>query len=60
MSASSTGKIAFCFPGQGSLEPGMGRDVVEASADPWPGKQNAILPALIDRPPSTRSAPSPT
>src|SRR5213079_1786349 len=33
MSASSTGKIAFCFPGQGSLEPGMGRDVVEASAE---------------------------
>jgi [acyl-carrier-protein] S-malonyltransferase len=23
-------KIAFCFPGQGSLEAGMGRDVVEA------------------------------
>jgi [acyl-carrier-protein] S-malonyltransferase len=23
-------KIAFCFPGQGSLEPGMGRDVAEA------------------------------
>jgi [acyl-carrier-protein] S-malonyltransferase len=24
------GKIAFCFPGQGSLEAGMGRDVFEA------------------------------
>ena len=23
-------KLAFCFPGQGSLEAGMGRDVVEA------------------------------
>src|SRR5687768_113852 len=23
-------KIAFCFPGQGSLEAGMGRDVAEA------------------------------
>ena len=23
-------KVAFCFPGQGSLEPGMGRDVAEA------------------------------
>jgi [acyl-carrier-protein] S-malonyltransferase len=23
-------KIAFCFPGQGSLEPGMGRDIAEA------------------------------
>ena len=28
-----TGKIAFCFPGQGSLESGMGRDVVEASPE---------------------------
>jgi [acyl-carrier-protein] S-malonyltransferase len=26
----STGKIAFCFPGQGSLEQGMGRDIAEA------------------------------
>jgi [acyl-carrier-protein] S-malonyltransferase len=26
-------KIAFCFPGQGSLEAGMGRDVVEASPE---------------------------
>ena len=23
-------KLAFCFPGQGSLEPGMGKDVVES------------------------------
>jgi [acyl-carrier-protein] S-malonyltransferase len=23
-------KIAFCFPGQGSVEPGMGRDIVDA------------------------------
>ena len=23
-------KVEFCFPGQGSLEPGMGRDVAEA------------------------------
>jgi [acyl-carrier-protein] S-malonyltransferase len=26
-------KIAFCFPGQGSLEAGMGRDIVEASPE---------------------------
>jgi [acyl-carrier-protein] S-malonyltransferase len=25
-----TSKIAFCFPGQGSVEPGMARDIVEA------------------------------
>ncbi len=25
-----TGKIAFCFPGQGSVENGMGRDIAEA------------------------------
>src|SRR5690242_20283403 len=29
----SGGKIAFCFPGQGSLECGMGRDIVEASPE---------------------------
>jgi len=28
-----TPKIAFCFPGQGSLESGMGRDVAEASPE---------------------------
>src|SRR5207302_3504636 len=27
------GKIAFCFPGQGSLESGMGRDIAEASPE---------------------------
>jgi len=29
----STGKIAFCFPGQGSLETGMGRDLVETKPE---------------------------
>ena len=24
------GKIAFCFPGQGAFEAGMGRDIAEA------------------------------
>jgi [acyl-carrier-protein] S-malonyltransferase len=27
------GKIAFCFPGQGSVEAGMGRDIAEAVPD---------------------------
>ncbi len=27
------GKIAFCFPGQGSLETGMGRDIAEATPE---------------------------
>jgi [acyl-carrier-protein] S-malonyltransferase len=26
-------KVAFCFPGQGSVEPGMGRDIAEAVAE---------------------------
>jgi len=26
-------KVAFCFPGQGSVEPGMGRDIAEAIAE---------------------------
>ena len=29
-SSGAVSKIAFCFPGQGSLEPGMGRDIAEA------------------------------
>jgi [acyl-carrier-protein] S-malonyltransferase len=26
-------KVAFCFPGQGSVEPGMGRDIAAAAAE---------------------------
>jgi len=26
-------KVAFCFPGQGSVEPGMGREIADAVAD---------------------------
>jgi [acyl-carrier-protein] S-malonyltransferase len=29
----NVGKIAFCFPGQGSLETGMGRDIAEAKPE---------------------------
>jgi len=28
-----TGKVAFCFPGQGSLEVGMGKEIAEASPE---------------------------
>ena len=33
---SSSGKIAFCFPGQGSIEEGMCRDIAEVVAT-WTG-----------------------
>lgn len=29
----ATGKVAFMFPGQGSFEPGMGRDIAEAEPE---------------------------
>ena len=36
------GKVAFCFPGQGALEAGMGRELAEAVPAAW--AQEAMPP----------------
>jgi [acyl-carrier-protein] S-malonyltransferase len=41
-------KIAFCFPGQGSVEPGMGRDIAQASAEARAVYARASVAANLD------------
>ena len=41
-------KIAFCFPGQGSVEPGMGRDIAEAVAEARSVYERASVAASLD------------
>jgi len=41
-------KIAFCFPGQGSVEPGMGRDIAEAVAEARSVYERASAAASLD------------
>ena len=43
-----TGKIAFCFPGQGSLETGMGRDIAEAVPESMDVFERASEAASLD------------
>lgn len=43
-----TGKVAFCFPGQGSLEAGMGREIAEASPEAMEVFELASLAADLD------------
>jgi len=39
----STGKIAFCFPGQGSLEAGMGRAIKDLTVTASPPMDSATI-----------------
>ncbi len=41
-------KIAFCFPGQGSVEPGMGRDIAEAVAEARSVYERASAASSLD------------
>jgi len=41
-------KIAFCFPGQGSVEPGMGRDIAEAVAEARAVYERASIASNLD------------
>jgi [acyl-carrier-protein] S-malonyltransferase len=43
-----TGKVAFCFPGQGSLEAGMGREIGEASPEAMEVFERASEAAGLD------------
>jgi len=43
-----SGKIAFCFPGQGSLETGMGREIAEAVPESMDVFQRASAAAGLD------------
>ncbi len=43
-----TTKIAFCFPGQGSVEPGMGRDIAEAVAEARSVYERGSVAASLD------------
>ena len=43
------GKVAFCFPGQGALEAGMGREIAEAV----PGRDGGLPASAARRPAST-------
>jgi [acyl-carrier-protein] S-malonyltransferase len=44
----SRGRVAFCFPGQGSLEVGMGRDVAEAVPEALDVFERASLASGLD------------
>jgi [acyl-carrier-protein] S-malonyltransferase len=46
--AVSTGKVAFCFPGQGSLEAGMGRGIAEAVPEAMDVLERASEAAGLD------------
>jgi [acyl-carrier-protein] S-malonyltransferase len=43
-----SGKVAFCFPGQGSLESGMGRDIAEAVPEALDVLELASAAARLD------------
>jgi [acyl-carrier-protein] S-malonyltransferase len=43
-----TGKVAFCFPGQGSLEAGMGREIAEAVPEAMQVLEAGSLAADLD------------
>jgi [acyl-carrier-protein] S-malonyltransferase len=44
----TNGKVAFCFPGQGSLEAGMGREIAEAVPEAMDVFERASVAAGLD------------